>query len=153
MATILPRIPFHEQFFHRFTHPSCIEVIAIKFCTWHASCAVVVCAKFCIDGVAYNGITIKPIFNRIWIGKIIREMGPDLNDFTQWGRVTYITSVNYARNGSDNDLPPIRHQTIMPTNAGLLWIKQWNFLWRSNVTRQENACRLQWRPSRFGLMF
>ena len=68
--------PFHEWFFHHnsnlmeilfCSHPSCNEVIAMKFCTGHDSCAVVGCAKFCSDMMSYNGVTLKPIFHPIWI--------------------------------------------------------------------------------------
>ena len=51
----------------KMSHPSCSEVIAIKFCTWHDSCIVVACAKFCSDMIPYNGVTLKPIFHQIWI--------------------------------------------------------------------------------------
>ena len=47
-------------------HPSCGEVIALKFCTWHDS-AVMARAKFYSDMIHYNKITLKPIFPRIWI--------------------------------------------------------------------------------------
>ena len=45
--------PFHKRFFHCNSnsmenslccHPSCNEVVAMKFCTWQDSCAVVACA-------------------------------------------------------------------------------------------------------------
>ena len=43
------------------------KVIDKKFCTWHDSCAVVTCAKFCSDMVTYNRVTLKYIFDGIWI--------------------------------------------------------------------------------------
>ena len=49
-------------------HPGYIELIAINFCTWHNSCAVVACVKLCSDMMPYNGVILKPIFHRIWIG-------------------------------------------------------------------------------------
>ena len=48
-------------------HPSCVEVIATKFCTWHDSWAVVPCAKFNSDILPYNEVTVKIIFHQIWI--------------------------------------------------------------------------------------
>ena len=48
-------------------HPSCSEVIAMKFCTCHDSTAVVACADMCKDMVPYNGVTLKLIFRRILI--------------------------------------------------------------------------------------
>ena len=59
--------PFHEWFFHHnsnsmeisfCSHPSCSEVITIKFCTRHDSCAVMPCAKFCSDMMPNNGVTL-----------------------------------------------------------------------------------------------
>ena len=50
-----------------YSHSSCDEVIAIKFCKWHASCAVVPCAKFCSDMINYSEVTLKPIPHRIRI--------------------------------------------------------------------------------------
>ena len=59
------------------SHPSCCEVVATKFYTWHGICAVVTCAKFCSDEVPCNGVAMKAILHRIWIMKeIIREMDP-----------------------------------------------------------------------------
>ena len=49
------------------SHWRCIEVIAMKFCTWQDSCAVMACAKFCSDLMSYNGITVKQIFHRNWM--------------------------------------------------------------------------------------
>ena len=51
-------------------------LIAMKFCTLHDSCAVVPHAKFCSNMISYCGVTLKPIFNSFWIGKIVYEMGP-----------------------------------------------------------------------------
>ena len=45
-----------------FSHPKCVEVIAMKFCTWHDSCA-----KFCSDIIPYNGDTLKLFFHLMWI--------------------------------------------------------------------------------------
>ena len=58
--------------------PSCTELIAVKFCTWHDSCTVMACAKFCSDIIPYNGVTLKPMFYQIWITmeKIFCEMVP-----------------------------------------------------------------------------
>ena len=65
--------PFHKRFFHCYSnsmdilfcsHPSCSEVIAIKFCTWHDSCAVMACAKFVVVWYPTNGVILKPIFQR-----------------------------------------------------------------------------------------
>ena len=67
--------PYDERFFHRNSHsmeisfcchPSCVEVIAMKFCTWHDSCAGVPCAKSYSDLIPYHGVTLKQNFHRIW---------------------------------------------------------------------------------------
>ena len=42
--------------------------------------------------------------------------------FTHWGRVTHICVSKVTIIGSDNGLPPDRHQAIIWTNAGLLLI-------------------------------
>ena len=78
--------PFHEWFFHWnsnlkensfWSHPSCGEVIAMKFCTGHDSCAVLACAKFCSNIIPYNGVTFKIFHQNLhYNGKIIPEMGP-----------------------------------------------------------------------------
>ena len=62
----------------KMSHPSCSKVIAIKFCTWHNSCTVVACAKFWRDMIAYNEVTLKPIFHQIWItiGKLFVKQIP-----------------------------------------------------------------------------
>ena len=60
---------FYQQIFHHnsnsmknsFSYPSCRDVIAMKFCTWHDSCAVMPCAKFCSDITPCDGVTLKPI--------------------------------------------------------------------------------------------
>ena len=72
--------PFHKQFFHHHSnsletslssHPSCTEVIAMKFCTLHDICAVVARAKFCINIIIYIRVTLKPIFHQLnYDGKI-----------------------------------------------------------------------------------
>ena len=68
--------PTYEWFFHcnwnsmeiSFCfHPSCSELIVIRFCKWHDSCAVMACTKFCSIMIPYNGVTLKPIFHPIWI--------------------------------------------------------------------------------------
>ena len=41
---------------------------------------------------------------------------------THWGRVTHICVGNLTIIGSDNDLSPGQHQTIIWINAGILWI-------------------------------
>ena len=65
-----------SRFFHRnsnfreisfYSHPSCREVIAMKFCTWQDSFAVMPCAQFCSDMIPCNGVTLKPVFHKIWI--------------------------------------------------------------------------------------
>ena len=48
------------------SRPSYSDIIAIKFCTWPNSCVVVACAKCCSGMVPYNGVTVIPIFHRIW---------------------------------------------------------------------------------------
>ena len=67
--------PSHERFFHRnsnsmeisfCSHPSYIKMIDIKFCTWHDNCAVVACATFSGVMIPYKGVTVIPIFHRIW---------------------------------------------------------------------------------------
>ena len=42
---------------------------------------------------------------------------------THWGRVTHICISKLTNTGSDNGLPPGRHQAIIWTNAGLSLIK------------------------------
>ena len=44
-----------------------ITVNTMKFCIWHDNCTVMACAKFCRDMVPNNGVTVRPIFHRIWI--------------------------------------------------------------------------------------
>ena len=75
-TTIVTWSPFHKRFFHRnansveisfYSHPSCREVITMKFCTWQDSFAVVPCAEFCSDMIPCNGVTLKPVFHKIWI--------------------------------------------------------------------------------------
>ena len=46
--------------------PSCGEVIAMKFYTWHNSCAFMACAKFCSHMIPCDRVTTKPKFHRIW---------------------------------------------------------------------------------------
>ena len=41
-------------------HPSCKQVLIMKFCAWHGSCTVVACAKFCSEMIPYYGVTSKP---------------------------------------------------------------------------------------------
>ena len=53
--------------FHSALNPSCSEVIAIRFCTWHDSCAVVACEKLCNDMIPINGFILESIFHRIWM--------------------------------------------------------------------------------------
>ena len=56
------------------SHPSCSNVIAMKFCTWHNSYAVVACAKFHSDFIymiPYHGVTLKR--------KSFMEWAPGLN--------------------------------------------------------------------------
>ena len=64
------RSPFCEWFFHRksnlmeslfYSHPSCNQVITLKFCTWHDSCDGMTCAKFCSNMILYNGVTLNQI--------------------------------------------------------------------------------------------
>ena len=57
-------------------HPIYVNMIAMKFCIWHDNCAVVPCAEFCIDMISYNRVTLRPIFNQIWItrGNCSRNM-------------------------------------------------------------------------------
>ena len=68
--------PISPMIFHRnsnlmkvrfCSYQSYSEVIIMTFCTWYNSCAVVACAKFCSDIIAYNRVTLKPIFHWIWI--------------------------------------------------------------------------------------
>ena len=49
------------------SHRSFNIVINMKFCIWHNSSAVVAYAKFCSDMLLYKGVTLKPLFHRIWI--------------------------------------------------------------------------------------
>ena len=72
----LSRKIFPERFFHPnsnwmdisfCSHPSCSEVIAMKFCTWHDSPAIMTCAKFCSNILPYNGVIRKLNSHRILI--------------------------------------------------------------------------------------
>ena len=45
-----------------------------------------------------------------------------LNCLTHWGRVTHICVSELTIIGSDNGLSPGRHQAIISTNEGILWI-------------------------------
>ena len=47
-------------------HPSCSEVIVLKFCTWHDSTAVQNFVQLWYP-IPHNGVTLKPIFYWIWI--------------------------------------------------------------------------------------
>ena len=56
--TIIDWGPFHKQFFHCNSnsmeisfqsHLNCVEMITMKFCTWHDSHVVMVDAKCCSD--------------------------------------------------------------------------------------------------------
>ena len=51
------------------SHSSCHEMIATKFYTCHDGCAVMACEKFYSDIVPQHGVTLKPIFHRIWISR------------------------------------------------------------------------------------
>ena len=68
--------PISRTIFHRYSnstkksfcsYPSCCEVPAIKFFTWHDSCAIMACARFYSDMILHNGVTLKTVFHRIWI--------------------------------------------------------------------------------------
>ena len=43
------------------------DLLITKMCTWHDSWAAVACAKICSDIINENGITLRPIFQRIWL--------------------------------------------------------------------------------------
>ena len=49
-------------------------------------------------------------------------VSPGLNEWTHWGRVTYISVSNLTITGSDNSLSPGRCQAIIWTNDGILLI-------------------------------
>ena len=77
--------PFHERYFHCnsdsmeisfCSYPSCKEMIAMKFCTWHDSFADMACAKFC-NNICYKALCSKNNFplNLNDNGKIVCEMG------------------------------------------------------------------------------
>ena len=61
--------------------------------------------------------------------------------FTHWGRVTHICVSKLTIIGSNNGLPPDRHQAIIWTNAGILliWIlgKNLSDIWY--IFTQESA--------------
>ena len=59
-----------------YSHPSCSEVIAMKFCTWQDSYAVVACAKSYSHMTTYNGVTQKQIFHRFRINRYIEAILP-----------------------------------------------------------------------------
>ena len=63
------------------SHPSCCEVIAMKFCMWYDSFAVVACANFCSPMTPCNGVTLNPDFHQIWIKieKRLLKWALDLN--------------------------------------------------------------------------
>ena len=91
---------FPERFFHRnsnwmdisfCSHPSCSEVIAMEFSTWHDSSAVMPCAKFCSNILPFNGVIQKLIFHRILI-------------------TTEKSLVKWAPGGLVNKLSQISHQ-------------------------------------------
>ena len=79
---------FHERIFHRkFDAPIQVLIVIDKksdryeflhIATLHDRCTVVARAKFHSDIIAYNGITLKPIFHRIliMIGKSFVKWAP-----------------------------------------------------------------------------
>ena len=76
MQNMWNRGPFDERFSHWnsklmeisfCSHPSCNEVIAMKFYTWPDSCTVMTYTKISSNMIHSNGVTLKPIFHRIWI--------------------------------------------------------------------------------------
>ena len=80
------RGPFHKRFSHRnshsmensfYSHPSCSNVIAMKFCAWHHNCAVMARAKVCNDMIRHNGVTLNRFLSNLnYDRKLGREMGP-----------------------------------------------------------------------------
>ena len=83
---MLTRTLFQEQFFpsqFKFNGkfillpPSCREVIAIKFCTWHDDCGLL--TKFCNGMMPENGVTLRLIFHP----KNVRDTGPSIPDGTR----------------------------------------------------------------------
>ena len=49
------------------SYPCCSKLFTMTFCTWHDSCDVAARAKLCSDRIQNDGVTLKPIFLRIWI--------------------------------------------------------------------------------------
>ena len=95
---------FHERFSHRYSnsinfqfwsHLSCSEVIVMKFCTCHGSCAKFVAILYGM--IPYNGVTLKQIFQRIWItvGKSFVKWAPDQLDILafEWHTLSFYCAV------------------------------------------------------------
>ena len=73
------------------SHPSCSEVIAMKFCTWHDSSAVVACSEFSSDVITCNGVTLKPNVHQIWI-----MMEKIVGEINGWAMVSYGMSLAFS---------------------------------------------------------
>ena len=69
-----------------YSHPSCSELVTMKFCTWHESCAVVACAKFLqwCNLLQWSYAETNLPLNLNYVGKIINEMGPIFVTFLCW---------------------------------------------------------------------
>ena len=83
--------------------------------------------------IKWNLITIH-FHSRIYIWKCLQNVGHfvQASMWTYWGRVMYICVSRLTIIGSDNGLTPGRHQAIMWTIAGKLFIGPLGFHWNLN---------------------
>ena len=120
--------------------------------SWPSKLAITISAWYKMTPVPRGIFVVNPRVNQLIFNS-------DPSPITHWGRVTYICASKLTMLGSDNALSPDRHQAIIRTNAGILFIRpknklQWNCIRNSNIFIDEIAFEnvaVKWRSFCLGL--